>query len=82
MAKSMMTLRLDPTEANVASVKAKFGLRDDEIDSTFGVVCIDPAQNLYTILVDETTGAKLAGREGVSGPYANPKIEPFGPPTS
>ena len=80
MAKVMMTLRLDPEEANLASITRKFKLAPGEIDRDFGVVGLSPEDHLYAILVDEAAGAKLGGVEGVSGPYSNPRIEPFGPP--
>lgn len=81
MAKYMITLRLDPAEANLAAVSRKLNL-NNEIDPNFGVVSINPAENLYAILVDEAAATKLQGREGVKGPYSNPKIEPYGPPTT
>jgi hypothetical protein len=82
MTKHMMTLRLDPAEANLAGVSRKLNLKGDEIDPNFGVVSINPAENLYAILVDEAASTKLQGSEGVKGPYSNPKIEPYGPPTT
>lgn len=82
MPKHLLTLRLDPTEANLAAVKRKLNLKDDEIDPNFGIVSISPADHLYAILVDEAAEAKVQGSEGVKGPYSNPKIEPFGPPTT
>jgi hypothetical protein len=81
MSKVMLTLQLDPADANVAAVSRKLNLSPDAIDSEFGVVNISPKDNLYTILVDEAVGARLKATEGVSGPYSNPRIEPFGPPT-
>ena len=82
MAKYMMTLQLDPSEANLTAVSRRLNLKEDEIDPNFGVVNIDPVQNLYTILVDEAVATKLQGSEGIKGPYSNPKIETFDLPTS
>jgi len=80
MPKQMMTLQLDPKDATVDAVMRKLGLRRGELDEEFGVVAIDPDANLFTILVEEGAVDKLRGQQGVRGPYANPKIEPFGPP--
>ena len=79
--KVMLTIELNPDEASVADVKRKLDLDAAEIDEGFGVVCVSPEQNLYTILVDEEAAKKAAGKEGVEGPYSNPRIEPFGPPS-
>ena len=80
MATRMLTLRLDPTEATLARVRAKFGLAPHEVDSKFGVVDLAPGQKRYAILVDEAAAARLEGSEGIEGPFSNPKIETFGPP--
>jgi hypothetical protein len=77
----MYTIRLAPEDASVGKVKARLGLGDDEIDEGFGVVNIDPEKSLYTILVDERAAEKLAGEEAVEGPFSNPRIETFGPPS-
>ena len=81
MPKLMMTVRLDPKEASVAAVTRKLKLRKGEVDEGFGVVSIDPDKKLFAILVDEDVASKLQGHAAVRGPFANPKIEPFGPPT-
>jgi hypothetical protein len=77
-----MTVSLEGAEASIVDVKRKFGLAEDEVDESFGLVNLDPQHNLYAILVDEAAASRLAGAPGVRGPYANPKIEPFGPPAS
>jgi hypothetical protein len=76
----MMTVELDPGAATVAQAAERLGVSPDEIDAEFGVVSIDPDQNLYTVLVDERAASAAAGRPGVEGPFSNPRIEPFGPP--
>jgi hypothetical protein len=79
MADVMITVELDPAEATVDKAAERLGVELDRIDSDFGVVSIDPEQNLYTVLVDEQDAAGAAGRPGVEGPFSNPRIEPFGP---
>jgi hypothetical protein len=80
MAQVMVTLRLDPEQATLEEVRRRLNLAADEVDRAFGVVNISPAEHLYTILVDETAAGRIAGHELVEGVYANPRVEPFGPP--
>jgi hypothetical protein len=61
-------------------VRQDLGLDEEEIDSESGVVPIDPAQNLYAIMVEESASARIEKGPDVEGPFANPPIEPFGPP--
>lgn len=80
MAKVMMTLQLDPQEADLPNVRRKLGLEKDEIDEQFGVVNISPKEHLYCVLLEEETAARVSGHDWVKGPYSNPRIEAFGPP--
>ena len=76
----MLTLTLDPADASVPVVQRKLGLKPEDIDPEFGVVALDPAQHKYAVLVKEDAATQVAGRPDVEGPFANPRIEPFGPP--
>jgi len=76
----MVTLNLEPSTANLPFVRKKFGLKPDDADESFGVVCVSPAENLYAILAEEGVAAKLEAAHGAAGVFSNPKIEPFGPP--
>jgi hypothetical protein len=80
----MLTIRSPHTAPTIEQLKAKYGLTSEEIDASFGVVHLDPNDTLYTILVDGAAAGKVRPDQewGVEGPYANPKIEPFGPPKS
>lgn len=77
MASIMVTLHLEPEEADVETVRRKFDLAPEEIDGQFGVVCIDPDANLHTILVNDGAAERLQGREGIEGTWSNPRIEPI-----
>ena len=80
MAKVMVTLRLDPEQASLPEVRRLLGLAPEEVDPSFGVVNISPAEHLYTILVDEAAAARVGDVDQVEGVFSNPRIEPFGPP--
>jgi hypothetical protein len=52
----------------------------------FGIISIDPEADLYCILVDKAAVERVQNlsvekKEDIEGPFANPPIEPFGPPT-
>jgi hypothetical protein len=79
MAKVMMTLRLDPERATLSQVRRLLGLAGDEVDSGFGVVNISPAEQLYTILVEEAAAARVRDAAQVEGVFGNPRIEPATP---
>jgi hypothetical protein len=78
--KVMLTVRLQPAEANLPAVQRKLKLAKGQIDPDFGVVSIRPQDQLYAILVDDDIAGRISSVEGVQGPYANPPIEALGPP--
>jgi hypothetical protein len=67
------------TTASVDEVADRLGVPTGAIDPDFGVVLIDPAASSYAVMVDETHAGGAVERTGVEGPYANPRVEPFGP---
>jgi len=81
MGKVMMTIH-SPTPPTLDAIQRQFGLHPDDLDHAFGVIEVDPNDGLYTFMVDEQKAAQISGHEAgnVQGPYANPKISPFGPP--
>ena len=79
MARVMVTLRLEPEQANLEEVRRLLGLAPEEVDPAFGVVNISPAEHLYTILVDEAAAARIADGPQVEGVFGNPRIEQLGP---
>ena len=77
----MVSIRLDaPAEATIPAVARRLGIEASDLDPDFGVTCLDDKKRLYAILVDAAVAARLEGRPGVEGSFANPPIEPFGPP--
>jgi len=80
VAKVMMTVELDPEAASAERAAERLGIPEDKLDTDFGVVNIDPERHLYAVLLDEEVAAGVSAGEGVAGPYANPPVEPFGPP--
>jgi hypothetical protein len=82
MAGVMMTVELDPKAADLAHAAEKLGIDAKHLDAEFGVVAIDPDNNLYSVMAEESEVAGASERGGVEGPFANPPIRPFGPPKS
>jgi hypothetical protein len=80
MSKVLLSVTRPPSEASLAAVKRDLGLSDEEIDAEFGVVNIDPKADRYAVLVEESAAERVGKQPGVEGPFANPRIEPFGPP--
>jgi hypothetical protein len=78
--KLMVTVKLDPERATLEDAREQLGLDEGELDEDFGVVEIDPEQHSYTVLVEKQVAERITGQPGVKGPFANPPIEPFGPP--
>ncbi len=81
MSRVMVTLKLDPEHATAADVREAHGISAAEMDADFGVIEVSPQQGLYAVLVDPETAQRMQGSQDVQGPFSNPKIEPFGPPT-
>jgi hypothetical protein len=76
----MLTLSGGKTAPSLDEVARRLDVRPAQLDPDFGVVLIDPERHLYTVLVDEDAAEGAASREGVEGPFSNPRIEPLGPP--
>lgn len=79
MRKVLMTVQVEADATPSLEEAAKeLSLSVESIDADYGVVLIDPVRHRFTVLVDERA---VADREpGTEGPYANPRIEAFGPP--
>lgn len=73
---SMIKLELEPGEASLSRVSELQGLKDLNIDETFGLTCISPKRNLYTIRVsgDVDRDALMAVQPKVKGVYGEMKI--------
>ena len=80
MGSVMMTVELPPGAVSLAEAADRLGLDPGALDAEYGLVELDPGNNLYAVLVDEAAGVQASGREGVEGPFSNPRIEPFWPP--
>ena len=82
MAKVMLTIQWPQGQPSLEGIQQLFSLADDEVDRDFGLIEVDPAEHLFTFLVEEGSPAKVQPGAGyrVSGPFSNPRIEPFGPP--
>jgi hypothetical protein len=82
----MLQFKHPGSPPSVAEVCRLFNLEPDELDVQFGIIATDPADGLYTVLIDakalKRVEATLATRprEPGEGIFANPRIEPFGPP--
>lgn len=79
MGKVLFSITWDgPKPPTLADLFEKFAIHEDEIDSEFGIVEIDPEKSLYSILVNVEVAQRLSGYDGLlKGPYSNPRIAPM-----
>jgi hypothetical protein len=105
MASVLITVRL-PGDASLESAMRDLGLNEDEVDTGYGLVPVDPDKELYALRVTESAGRRVGdgssggssdrnldgasdgnsdgdlrggGKADGQGPYADPRIEPYGP---
>ncbi len=71
------------TPPTIERLAEKMSLPLEAFDESFGVIAIDPDRNLYAVRVDgDMLPEEVPEESGVSGPFADPKIAPFGTPVS
>jgi hypothetical protein len=75
----LITVRL-PGGATLDAAMKKLGLSEQDVDSGYGLVPIDPDHGLYGLRVTEEAARRAGGDEDAAGPFSDPRIEPFGPP--
>jgi hypothetical protein len=71
----MVTVRLPPG-ATLEDAMERLGLAEHEVDLDYGLILVDPGPSLYAMRVSEEAARRV---DQPAGPYADPKIEPFGP---
>jgi hypothetical protein len=77
MSKMLYSVNWEGEKPSLEQVAKKYGFKTNDIDQEFGVVEIDPQDNLYSILVEENA-VVLKDAKNIKGPFSNPRIEPFG----
>lgn len=65
---ALITVRLE-RGATLADAIDRLGLDESDVDLAYGLVLIDPDEQLYALRVSDEAGT-----------YADPRIEPYGPP--
>jgi len=86
MAKLLFSITWEQGEPSVEQICEKYGFKPEELDLQFGIIEIDPQDNLYSILVDQDAAERVREQLGenipdMEGPFSNARIEPFGPPS-
>ena len=82
----MLQFKHQGSAPSVDEVRRMFDLNTDEIDTQFGVIATDPTEGIYTVLVAAKVSKRVEAvlatrpRDPAEGIFANPRIEPFGPP--
>jgi hypothetical protein len=76
----LMTVESPGLVPDLARAAEILGVDKGAMDSAFGVVPIDPDNGRYAVQVRSTAlGAAPKPGDAFSGPFSNPRIEPYGP---
>lgn len=79
----MVQFRLPPGSETLAAAAERLGVAVAALDAAYGIVPTDPANRLFTVLVQrdlaDRVAARLRGGDAAEGVFSNPRIEPFGP---
>jgi len=80
-AHELMTVTLPQGAPSLAAAAERLGVAPQDLDTTFGVVPIDPDKGVYAVQVrsDRLPKNLRQSGEGFQGPWSNPRIAPFGP---
>jgi hypothetical protein len=82
MGKMLYDIAWEGSAPTLEEVCERFGFGGDEVDHEFGVVATDPDEGSYAVVVEETAVQRIRGErvdeaKAITGPFANPRIEPF-----
>ena len=85
MQKLLFSIKWEDGQPSTEQICEKYGFEPQEIDSQYGIIEIDPEDNLFSILVDQEAAQRVREQlgdddEGIDGPFSNARIAPFGPP--
>jgi hypothetical protein len=82
MPKSMFTIQGSEQKPTLDEVRQRYGFAREDLDESFGVIEVDSRDHTYAVLAEHGPLARLTPETArrVEGPFANPKIAPFGSP--
>jgi hypothetical protein len=81
MAGVLFTITASDGAPSLARASEILGVEESALDTKFGVQLIDPRQNLYAVMVEQSEAPQAReDEESVKGPFSNPVISDFGPP--
>lgn len=78
MPNRLFTVVLPESEVNLQAAAQRLQVPVASLDHDFGLVPINPAARLYSVLVEDGI-APAVDKEATQGPFANPGIGAFGP---
>ena len=77
MAKFLYSVSGLGTSPSLETAAKKMGVKVSSLDAEYGVLLIDPANETYCVMVEESAMGYKTSDDEVSGPFSNPAIAPF-----
>lgn len=78
----LMTVECVGSSPRLEDAALALGVPVSALDPGFGIVQIDPSKNLCAVQVIASAIPKTRDAGSFKGPFANPRIDTFGPPKS